>query len=331
MVATQDWHPERTAHFVTDGGPWPVHCVGGTWGAAFHPALELPETAPRVRKGAAGEDGYSGFTMRDPRTGETIVDRAGVPPAVGGRRDRRRRRPGDRLLRQGDRTRRGAPRVRYDGPQATQWPRSTCSRATAIGRSTSFERPGSSFGGRWRDPRSPAHRDRRRGDGLARRSLARVARNRGQPPEPIRSVRRGRRPDRGGLARAGRRRRPASLDARHEGRADPDRRRHGRRHPGRSRRPHLRDGRRRPDRDHGLRAAPALRDPSRGNVQRRGPDRAGTGRRRQHHDRALGRDPRPALPAAPLGDCSCGRSWRGSSRPTSSASARWSNPDLAGA
>lgn len=71
IVATQDWHPERTPHFVTDGGPWPVHCVGGTWGAELHDTLEIPEDAPRVRKGANGEDGYSGFTMRDPETGET--------------------------------------------------------------------------------------------------------------------------------------------------------------------------------------------------------------------------------------------------------------------
>jgi nicotinamidase/pyrazinamidase len=70
VVATQDWHPERTPHFVTDGGPWPVHCVGGTWGADLSPALALPEAAPRVRKGANGEDGYSGFTMRDPQTGQ---------------------------------------------------------------------------------------------------------------------------------------------------------------------------------------------------------------------------------------------------------------------
>ena len=70
VVATQDWHPDRTPHFVTDGGPWPVHCVGGTWGADLHPTLELPGEAPRVRKGANGEDGYSGFTMRDPVTGE---------------------------------------------------------------------------------------------------------------------------------------------------------------------------------------------------------------------------------------------------------------------
>lgn len=73
VVATQDWHPEHTPHFAQDGGPWPVHCVGGTWGADLHPALELPETAPCVRKGANGEDGYSGFTMRDPRTGATTA------------------------------------------------------------------------------------------------------------------------------------------------------------------------------------------------------------------------------------------------------------------
>jgi len=71
VVATQDWHPERTPHFVTDGGPWPAHCVGGTWGADLSPELALPNGAPRVRKGANGEDGYSGFTMRDPQTGET--------------------------------------------------------------------------------------------------------------------------------------------------------------------------------------------------------------------------------------------------------------------
>jgi len=70
VVATQDWHPEQTPHFAKDGGVWPVHCVAGTWGAELHPALELSPDAPRVRKGANGEDGYSGFTMRDPLSGE---------------------------------------------------------------------------------------------------------------------------------------------------------------------------------------------------------------------------------------------------------------------
>src|SRR5213592_2304234 len=40
VVYTQDWHPEHTPHFQTDGGMWPVHCVMGTWGAEFHPSLD---------------------------------------------------------------------------------------------------------------------------------------------------------------------------------------------------------------------------------------------------------------------------------------------------
>jgi len=72
VVFTQDWHPASTPHFAKDGGVWPVHCVADTWGAALHPDLAVPDDAPRVRKGANGEDGYSGFTMRDPITGDTI-------------------------------------------------------------------------------------------------------------------------------------------------------------------------------------------------------------------------------------------------------------------
>jgi nicotinamidase/pyrazinamidase len=72
VVFTQDWHPESTPHFAKDGGIWPVHCVGGTWGAEIHPDVDPVAVAesPRVRKGENGEDGYSGFTMKDPVTGE---------------------------------------------------------------------------------------------------------------------------------------------------------------------------------------------------------------------------------------------------------------------
>jgi nicotinamidase/pyrazinamidase len=69
VVYTQDWHPESTKHFAKDGGIWPVHCVGETWGAELHPALDV--AGPAVRKGTNGEDGYSGFTVKDPTTGET--------------------------------------------------------------------------------------------------------------------------------------------------------------------------------------------------------------------------------------------------------------------
>jgi len=69
VVYTQDWHPESTPHFEKDGGVWPVHCVADTWGAELHPRLVV--AGPIVRKGSNGEDGYSGFTMREPESGET--------------------------------------------------------------------------------------------------------------------------------------------------------------------------------------------------------------------------------------------------------------------
>ncbi|MEP7379170.1 MAG: isochorismatase family protein [Chloroflexota bacterium] len=71
VVYTQDWHPESTPHFAKDGGIWPVHCVMDTWGAELHPDLSVG--GPIVRKGSNGEDGYSGFSMRDPVSGETIA------------------------------------------------------------------------------------------------------------------------------------------------------------------------------------------------------------------------------------------------------------------
>jgi nicotinamidase/pyrazinamidase len=70
VVYSQDWHPESTPHFQKDGGVWPVHCVGGRWGAEFHPQLDVATDAVVLRKGTGGEDGYSVFTVRDPETGE---------------------------------------------------------------------------------------------------------------------------------------------------------------------------------------------------------------------------------------------------------------------
>jgi nicotinamidase/pyrazinamidase len=69
IVYTQDWHPPSTQHFQKDGGIWPVHCVKETWGAELHPDLEV--VGESLKKGTGGEDGYSAFSVRDPRSGET--------------------------------------------------------------------------------------------------------------------------------------------------------------------------------------------------------------------------------------------------------------------
>lgn len=62
VYASRDWHPQRTSHFAAYGGPWPVHCVQNTAGAAFHPDLALPETVLVISKGQDAEShGYSAF------------------------------------------------------------------------------------------------------------------------------------------------------------------------------------------------------------------------------------------------------------------------------
>jgi nicotinamidase/pyrazinamidase len=68
VAYTQDWHPPDTPHFMKDGGIWPVHCVQDSWGAQFHQDLKLQGDV--VQKGTGGEDGYSGFTVRDPTSGD---------------------------------------------------------------------------------------------------------------------------------------------------------------------------------------------------------------------------------------------------------------------
>ena len=68
LVYTQDWHPESTPHFQKDGGIWPAHCVRDTWGADFHPGLRV--AGETVHKGVDGKDGYSGFSVRDPLSGD---------------------------------------------------------------------------------------------------------------------------------------------------------------------------------------------------------------------------------------------------------------------
>jgi nicotinamidase/pyrazinamidase len=73
VVYTQDWHPASTPHFQKDGGIWPVHCVADSWGAAFHPDLEID--GETVRKGVDGKDGYSGFGVRDPSSGDVSATR----------------------------------------------------------------------------------------------------------------------------------------------------------------------------------------------------------------------------------------------------------------
>lgn len=68
VYASRDWHPSGTRHFQAQGGPWPVHCVQDTAGAAFHRDLRLPAGTEVITKGTSMEDhGYSAFEGADAR------------------------------------------------------------------------------------------------------------------------------------------------------------------------------------------------------------------------------------------------------------------------
>jgi nicotinamidase/pyrazinamidase len=84
-VLTQDWHPPQHRSFAAShaaatpfgrglvGGVeqvlWPVHCVQGSAGAAFHPGLDTDRADLILRKGVSGElDSYSAFFENDRAT-----------------------------------------------------------------------------------------------------------------------------------------------------------------------------------------------------------------------------------------------------------------------
>ncbi len=68
VFASRDWHDgdnDNGGHFATAEPPdfvtsWPVHCVAGTPGAEYHPALDTSVVTAHVRKGQ-GRPAYSIF------------------------------------------------------------------------------------------------------------------------------------------------------------------------------------------------------------------------------------------------------------------------------
>jgi nicotinamidase/pyrazinamidase len=75
IVATKDYHVDPGAHFSTHPDfvdSWPAHCVVGTEGASFHPALETSRVEAVFHKGehAAAYSGFEGRTTE----GEGLAD-----------------------------------------------------------------------------------------------------------------------------------------------------------------------------------------------------------------------------------------------------------------
>jgi nicotinamidase/pyrazinamidase len=67
VVATRDWHEDPGDHFSATPDfreSWPPHCVAGSPGAGFHPALDTGRVGAVVSKGMRSA-AYSGFEGRD--------------------------------------------------------------------------------------------------------------------------------------------------------------------------------------------------------------------------------------------------------------------------
>ena len=68
VIASREWHDSENyngGHFASDAEPnfvdtWPEHCVAGTFGAEYHPELDLAPIDVHVKKGQ-GEPAYSMF------------------------------------------------------------------------------------------------------------------------------------------------------------------------------------------------------------------------------------------------------------------------------
>ncbi len=62
IFLTRDWHPFNHSSFITQGGPWPEHCVAGSKGAEFSSDLIIPDRAIIISSGiGVHQDGYSAF------------------------------------------------------------------------------------------------------------------------------------------------------------------------------------------------------------------------------------------------------------------------------
>lgn len=81
VVASRDWHDatnDNGGHFATEGDPdyadtWPVHCVADTFGAEYHPTIDVRHIDIHVRKG----QGRPAFSIFEGTTddGATIADK----------------------------------------------------------------------------------------------------------------------------------------------------------------------------------------------------------------------------------------------------------------
>jgi len=71
VIASKDWHPEKSVHFDY----WPVHCVANTKGAAFPENLKSDKIKDIFYKGTDNkDDGYSAFEATNKNLTQYLTD-----------------------------------------------------------------------------------------------------------------------------------------------------------------------------------------------------------------------------------------------------------------
>ena len=81
VYASRDWHPPDHMSFARQGGPWPMHCVQNTPGAALRSDLQLPHHTVIIDKGIdPADEAYTAFANTDlaERLGQAGVKRLRV-------------------------------------------------------------------------------------------------------------------------------------------------------------------------------------------------------------------------------------------------------------
>ena len=62
IFLSRDWHPPKHCSFRESGGPWPPHCIAGSFGSLPPPAFEAPLSAVIIYKAIdADKEAYSAF------------------------------------------------------------------------------------------------------------------------------------------------------------------------------------------------------------------------------------------------------------------------------
>ncbi len=82
IVFVRDWHPPDHCSFIPRGGPWPPHCVQGTYGARFARGMMFPETSLVIDIESESEQQNLSYSAFENTPLHERLDQAGVREVI---------------------------------------------------------------------------------------------------------------------------------------------------------------------------------------------------------------------------------------------------------